>query len=459
MKKITRYIAMALLCLKFRTNLYTSFIAFSLLTLITVLSANRAQGQEPKQAGGITIGQQVPDFTLNNIINYKTTSADLSDFKGKLLVLAFWSTTCRSTRESMQQMNDMQLAFKDKIQVIAVSDDSPQMIEQAFARDPGLASTTVPIVIGDTALKSMFPNLILPHLTWVYNGKVKAITSIQYLNKDNIISAQKNDHLNWPVKSDVTGFDYKKPFLTGIYSQPNSTKPVYYSQLSPYLPGVAPGYGVEVDSLNKTVRTWIVNFPAYKICLMAFGRFLGLPANQMLWEVQDKSKYVYDEKEQYKDVWNRANSYCYESILPIDISTAERMNRVRLDLNNFLNLNGRLEKRNVDALVLEFSRDKLPISVGGKPKQTLHRSDTTKVLRNSSLSNISWEMNNFVQNPPVLFDKSINPRVDLDLPVESMTDVESIRNALAPYGITLKSAKRDVEFFVLTENFKTQTKN
>jgi len=76
MKKITKYIVLALLCLNFRL-----------------------QAQENKAVDvtlkGIKIGRKVPDFIITNLHNYKNasgkpaTTAKLSDFKGKLLILDF----------------------------------------------------------------------------------------------------------------------------------------------------------------------------------------------------------------------------------------------------------------------------------------------------------------------------------------------------------------------------------
>ena len=116
MKKTIEIIVLALLCLKSRTNLYASITAFSLLTLMTVLTASRVQGQETKQAGGITIGQQVPDVLIKTILNYNTTdgpatSAKVSDFRGKLLIIDFWATWCTSCIYKFPELDQLQDEF------------------------------------------------------------------------------------------------------------------------------------------------------------------------------------------------------------------------------------------------------------------------------------------------------------------------------------------------------------
>lgn len=42
----------------------------------------------------LTIGDKVPDIVLNHVINYKAGDIKLSDFKGKLVILDFWSSWC-----------------------------------------------------------------------------------------------------------------------------------------------------------------------------------------------------------------------------------------------------------------------------------------------------------------------------------------------------------------------------
>jgi thiol-disulfide isomerase/thioredoxin len=77
MKKITTYIVLAFLCLNFRAN-----------------------AQDNPSLTALKIGDQIPDITINNLINYRSaegkpkTTARISDFRGKLLILDFWATWC-----------------------------------------------------------------------------------------------------------------------------------------------------------------------------------------------------------------------------------------------------------------------------------------------------------------------------------------------------------------------------
>lgn len=69
----------------------------------------------------VIIGQLVPDINIGAIRNYEKSTAKISDFKGKLLILDFWNTTCTSCIAAMPEMERLQNKFNDKIQIILVT--------------------------------------------------------------------------------------------------------------------------------------------------------------------------------------------------------------------------------------------------------------------------------------------------------------------------------------------------
>ena len=54
----------------------------------------------------LKIGDKVPDIEFKNIINYKSKTARLSDFKGKLVILDFWGTWCTSCIAAFPKMEE-----------------------------------------------------------------------------------------------------------------------------------------------------------------------------------------------------------------------------------------------------------------------------------------------------------------------------------------------------------------
>src|SRR5438309_1226849 len=69
------------------------------------------------------IGKPCPDFTLNEIYNYPKSKASLQDFKGKWLILDFWSRGCTACIQSFPKLNELTKEFKDKVQIVLVGVD------------------------------------------------------------------------------------------------------------------------------------------------------------------------------------------------------------------------------------------------------------------------------------------------------------------------------------------------
>lgn len=77
------------------------------------------------------VGKPMPDFKLTDVNYYAKRKVNLSDFKGKWLVLDFWGAHCSSCIESMPKMSAMQEKFKDKAQIIMVGYSGSQYTKRS----------------------------------------------------------------------------------------------------------------------------------------------------------------------------------------------------------------------------------------------------------------------------------------------------------------------------------------
>jgi len=397
----------------------------------------------------IAIGDKVPDLRITHILNYRDKATSLYAFKGKLLILDFWDTWCATCVEALPRLDSLQKAFGDSICILPVTSQEENAIRKFLQQNLYLKGLPITTATGDTTLRRHFPHTQLPHDVWIdKNGKVCAITDTQYINTRNIRAVLQGKIPSWAVKSDNTGFDENKPIL-GLARLTG-----FYSALTPYLPGLPPVFGTREDTLAHTVRTYAVNFPILKLYMMAWGRLLYFPPNRICLEVKDSTRFLYDPQNTYRADWDRKNSYVYESILPANTPDSVRLSVMRQDLDRFLALHGRMEKRKLDCLVLSLSGKDTSLfrSRGGKAINTLNAASGTKELRNAKLSNILWQMNRQRGSLPVVDETGYTGKADLRLDVASFNDIPKVQAALAPYGLQLKKAVRELEVFVLTQN-------
>ncbi|MGZ4100208.1 MAG: TlpA family protein disulfide reductase, partial [Bacteroidia bacterium] len=70
------------------------FITYLLILwlIIFLFSILRCNAQERP----LKVGDKVPDITFSNVVNYKSATLKLSEFKGQVIMLDFWATWCSS---------------------------------------------------------------------------------------------------------------------------------------------------------------------------------------------------------------------------------------------------------------------------------------------------------------------------------------------------------------------------
>lgn len=79
-------------------------------------------------------GDMAPDFKLQQINeNNELKSIQLSDLKGKGVMLNFWATFCKPCEAEMPYMEKLYPEYKDKgIEIVAVSLDSTELVVDRF---------------------------------------------------------------------------------------------------------------------------------------------------------------------------------------------------------------------------------------------------------------------------------------------------------------------------------------
>src|SRR4030065_2705473 len=82
-------------------------------------------------------GSFAPDFTLYDLSGKKVM---LSQFRGKVVVLNFWSIWCGPCLAEMPSLNKLYLEFKDRgLVVIAVAEDPAEKPVKSYVQEKGIA--------------------------------------------------------------------------------------------------------------------------------------------------------------------------------------------------------------------------------------------------------------------------------------------------------------------------------
>lgn len=120
----------------FRSVILALLVGAIAYALISNLSEEKTNVEEGDAAG---------DFKLNQVNDANDTdSIQLSDLKGKGVMINFWATYCEPCKVEMPYMEELYPEYKDKgVEIVAVSLDATQLVIDNFLDEYDL---TFPVV-------------------------------------------------------------------------------------------------------------------------------------------------------------------------------------------------------------------------------------------------------------------------------------------------------------------------
>lgn len=448
----------------------------------------------------LKIGDKMPDMPLGTIVNNKAGNKKFSDLKGKIVILDFWFTGCTSCIESFPKMEKLQKHFGDKIQIFIVNPwENQQQIEKKFNK-PGYKGPQLPDLPSIVDAKDMailFPLNSVPHHVWIDTKGVIRIRGSQlstYEEKINDLLANKeivsinDDNSSLPFENNTPYYQIinriNTPFQTASYIT------VFNNNYSASNGGITENF---VDSSNKTIRNTFINQEILELYRNAYANTLqknilktiysNYKKNSAPWldyfilSVKDTLQYTsrfefMHGKKTLTDKQYIKSRFCYEQILPAQLSEKERTAYMLTDLDRyFSNLYGlevKPEIRRQTCYVLKRTSaiDKLKTADPYATSVT----DTVKIngkqlirYNNTTLRDLVWELlaekntpgffpgNN--NSPLFVFDETgIENAIAIALPGASrLNSLEDLRNALKAYDLDIIPAEREIEFVVFHE--------
>jgi len=427
MKIQLKYIGLLLLCLNLFTNMFS-------------------------QSAKVNIGDLCPDVELTNIINYSTKTARISDFKGKVLILDFWTTWCSPCIKEFPKMDSLRKAFKDKIQIMAVSNESESSI-QALFQNLGKKMNLPPSVIQDRVLNQMFPHRTVPHCVWINEkGIVIAFTSSSDVNDKNIELLLTGVRPTFMKKNDFN-FERLKP-LFGKNPQVSikDEELIRYSVFTHYIEGLG-GYSAYN---NKTITAG--NLSIKMLYQMAYGHHTveWMQPGKVELLVKDTAKYTMPSllsgNLAYYNQWKLTNSYCYELTVSKDDSV-NIFEIMKHDLDERFNMKASIQNRKISCLVLSIVGDTSILRTKGGVPFARH-SDYELTYRKTSFKDFLFGLQTILNTKlPFTDETGIPENLVIDISVNGeLSEIAILNKELNQYGLQIKRQERDVKVLVLEEN-------
>jgi thiol-disulfide isomerase/thioredoxin len=396
----------------------------------------------------IQIGQQLPDLEINKILYHKSESTKLSDFRGKLIILDFWSTACSPCIAGMQKMDSLQRYFGSKVAILPVYPASGNRsfgekfintVDSFWKANKYLSKTLLPSVL-DADFARNFPHRVAYQIWIDGDRRIRAITTEEYVNKTEIQKMLDGSYPDWEseIKDKLDG----KFLIDHLFkSEFSELKQENYSFFTKYLKGVESKSETAVDNYQGLVSLKNVPIMSFYDPYLFANK---LVFSNVLLEVKDSLRFF---RKGYLNEWFRSNSYCYELKLNRKVSNITLAKYVLEDANRYFGLNARIENRTVNCLVLKKIKNS-KVSVIKEPSFRLSVPEFYNQIR--------YELNGLWQKGektlPILNETKSKSTTTLTCPLSTdFTNIPALRKVLQSQGYDLVRELRVLKMFVISE--------
>lgn len=156
-------------------------------------------------------GEQVPKIEFNTILNAPLKNVKLSQLKGKIVLIEFWATWCSPCVAAMPHLQTLQQKFKNKLQVITVSDESVKRVGLFLKVRP--SNLWFAIDTGQK-LNQLFPHRTIPHTIVIdTEGKLVANTSPDEVTEEVLTKLLNKEKVDLKAKVDNMSPDFVNQYF------------------------------------------------------------------------------------------------------------------------------------------------------------------------------------------------------------------------------------------------------
>lgn len=416
------------------------------------------------------IGDQIKDVVIQNIRNYPSKSAKISDFKGKLLILDFWSKGCSSCISAFPKMEALQKEFQGQIQILLVCKNSEEELKLLFQKSPNLKAATLPMPLGDTVLNNLFPHTGVPYHVWIGpDGKVVGMTDGGSTNATNIKEFLETGKVNLPLRKDAISSDlFRASLIDQLLNIPDLQK---------YVDG-----GVFILKKTPYTRPNLFSSIPQLIESTFIDHDISNPIKKTIVEVKDTaniSKYFPPINPDLESKWDMNNQYKIQ-ISPLtddqrnSLGIRNERDYIRKYLKEYIlshfGITYAIENRNVRCWVMKSTTNADNLKSKGKAKfidqdqfefidsYSSLQMDGTTTLRNVRFKFIedgiiSASKEHFGEkDKPVFFNETgYDDSFKIDADIRFTADLTMLNKEIAKYGLYIKEEHREVKCLVIKE--------
>lgn len=360
---------------------------------LSLTSSSSIWAQQAKK--GLSIGDSVPDFVLP-MLNYTKDSVRISDFRGRVLLLDLWASSCAVCIREFPKLDSLRNEFAPDVEILPVGMHHARLsdiytsfgnwIEKHQAKLP-----TAVIALRDPAFNEAFPSSGFPHVVWIgRDGTIIAITGFREVNARNLSLAAQGLPLgmipkpikkHWPTDQDflvTTTQITESSAICGYRDTVSLSLPqlirkngaLHIRAINIDMPTLYQYAFEQIRQLNST-KSWI-----FTAKLMRVGE--GIPHRRPAMVDQEWDEIKEEE-------FRRHHMFCYELVTRDTIPSVQLFERMMRDLDVRFGVQSQIRYDSVPVYVLDRSPDWAASITADKGKAS--RSSSSLLNQATSLGN------------------------------------------------------------------------
>lgn len=391
--------------------------------------------------GPLKVGDRVPDAFWSVSYKYfkrgKVFTQNLSAYRGKLLIIDFWATSCVPCLRDMPGQLEVIKRTGQNVGLVRATYVKEEHIRKFYTSPSNLIGTGFESIISDTLLLKIFPHSLIPHLVWIgADGFIKAFTDGEAFNQEKINRALQHSF----VENQKQDLAVNVP----LYMDKIPVNMVSVNMLfKGHVDGL--GSGNEYRTLGDKTGYLVKNLPLrWLYTSVAMKKFAWFGNHRMVTNFGDDETFnSYQLKKE--------NQWTIDFWLPTRDSL-----RLFSRMFDYLNENSgyRAEAKKLDTkcLVLSYSpraNGTELLSHGGNTVNRLFRADGKLVN-----APVKYLLNRILDQRfialPVVDETGITANIDLVIP--KCENLEALNTTLSVYGLVLTEAVRELDMLVISRN-------
>ncbi|MCS3801019.1 TlpA family protein disulfide reductase [Niastella sp. OAS944] len=382
-------------------------------------------------------------------IGDKLPDSLLQQYKGKSILIDFWGIYCKSCIEAFPHLESLQQKYKDKLQVLLVTKDSPEMVNKLKARSAIVRNVSLPMIVNDKVFSNLFFFRSQPTDIWIdTSGIVRHITEGWHVNEVNIGKFVMGKELTLPLKDERIQDE-----IVGANVAPTDSTNglLFLSYLTSYQQGQPAMIGKIWDKSERhQIGIKATNITLNTLFMTAFPNIEQFN-NRIILEVKDPTAFQFPKDSTLWDWFIKNYHYCYELRLPPDKAKG-LYSYMKEDLQRNFGYSAKVEKRKVKCIVISQTKEASSRlqTKGGAPVLEELDDETKFTLRNQNLNAFLERVKYYNETKPLplVIDVSYKGNVDMDINC-ALTDLPRLKEELSAYGLSIHEEMRELNMLVI----------